>query len=72
MVLVADYADCVDDGYPKRQIYVLKPCHCTYLQFVPLHMNIFKAFFFFFFTTTYLSRFQCGHPWWHNKYPVDV
>jgi len=45
MLLVAGYAGCVDDGYPKRQIYVSKPYHCTYIQFVPLHMNAFKAFF---------------------------
>jgi len=69
MLLVADYAGCVDDGYPKMRIYVSKPRHCTFIQFVPLHMNTYKAFFF---TTTYLSRFHCGHPWWHNKYPVDI
>jgi hypothetical protein len=26
----------------------------------------------FFLTTSYLSRFQCGHLWWHDKYPGDI
>jgi len=26
----------------------------------------------FFLIVTYLSRFQCGHPWWNSKYPDNI
>lgn len=60
---------CPDDRCPKTRIHISKSVHYTDIQFALIQRTHSS---FFFLTTTYLSKFQCWHPWWHDKYQNNI
>jgi hypothetical protein len=61
-------SECLDDWYPKRKVGISKSVDYIDIQLAPLQKNSEH----FFLSATYVSRFQCGQPWWNNKYPNDI
>ena len=53
-------------------IYIFKNIEIfcfLHIQFAPLHRKTLEVLFV---TTIPVSIFQCGQPWWLEKYPDDV
>jgi hypothetical protein len=57
-----DITVCQDNQYLKIKLSVPKHVHYTDVRYGSLKGT----------SATYLTRFEYGHPWSHEKYPDDI
>jgi hypothetical protein len=49
--------------------YISEKIHYIHLWVTPLQRETIKVYFWVY---TFFSKFQCGLPWWYDKYPDNI